>query len=324
MNNPKPKYGILLLNMGGPNSIDEVENYIYSLMADPLMIRIPLGAVLQKPFARMISRKRAPKVIKRYELIGGKSPIEDATRRQSEALSNASGLSVAFAMRYTPPSVSDALAILQNSGCTRLIVIPLYPQYSTVSTLSSIRDFENQIGDSFEYRIIDRHFNNPNYINAMRQLLLNAIGGVDLSLKTHILFAAHSIPEPYIRAGDPYADEVEETARAICNSPDVSLPYSLAYQSRVGPVKWRGPALDEELKSLLSQGIEQLIVQPLSFVSENLETLFDLDIDFKETCRAAGIRSYIRVNTPDNMPKYINAIADMTASAIEMWEAAGA
>lgn len=324
MNNSILKYGVLLLNMGGPNSLGEVEAYIYSLMADRLMIRMPLGTILQKPFARMISRKRAPKVIKRYELIGGKSPIEDATRRQSEALSNASGLSVAFAMRYTPPSISDALAILQNSGCTRLIVIPLYPQYSTVSTLSSIRDFENQVEDGFEYRIIDRHFNNPKYIFAMRQLLMNAIRGAKPNLNTHILFAAHSIPESYIRAGDPYADEVEETARAICNSPDVSLPYCLAYQSRVGPVKWRGPALEEALVSLLSKGVEQLIVQPLSFVSENLETLFDLDIDFKESCSAAGIKSYVRVPTPDSNPEFIDALADMTAGAIEMWEAADA
>ncbi len=227
-------------------------------------------------------------------------------------------------MRYTPPSVSDALSTLKLGGCNRLVVIPLYPQYSTVSTLSSIRDFENQIDDGIDYRIIDRHFNNANYIFAMRKLLLNAISKANINLNTHILFAAHSIPESYIRGGDPYADEVEETARAICESADVLPPYSLAYQSRVGPVKWRGPTLEEELESLISNGVKQLIVQPLSFVSENLETLYDLDVEFKDTCKAAGLKSYIRVPTLESSPEYISALAEMTIGAIEMWEAAGA
>lgn len=324
MTTSQDNFGVLLLNMGGPNNLDEVQEYIYNLLADPLMIRIPMGAILQKPLARFIARKRAPKVRKRYELIGGRSPIDEATSRQAELLSTSLDLPVGYAMRYTQPRADTAVLSLQSRGVRRLIVLPLYPQYSTVSTLSSINDFIELNAGRLDYRIIDRHYNNPLYIRAMAQALNNAITEVDLSLKTSVLFAAHSIPESYIRSGDPYADEVGKTARSICDELKLELPHSLAYQSRVGPVKWRGPTLDEELEVIAGKGFEQLIVQPLSFVSENLETLFDLDIEFKESCEKAGIKQMHRIPTPGTSQPYIDALSDIVMKAISEWRKADA
>lgn len=317
------RYGVLLLNMGGPGSLDEVEQYIYSLLADPDMIRLPLGSVLQKPFARMISRRRAPKVQKRYELIGGKSPIGATTEQQARLLEQQLGIPVDYAMRYTPPACADALRQLAGRGSTRLIAIPLYPQYSTVSTLSSVKDLKAQ-SDGREIRVVERHSANRDYINAMREQLIAVLAQTDNSLKSHVLFAAHSIPEAYIRRGDPYAAEIEQTAADIIAGIADPPAHSLAYQSQVGPVKWRGPTLEEALAEVAGTGVQQLVVQPLSFVSENLETLYDLDIVFKKQCAEAGISRYHRVPALNDSLLYIGALANIVRTEVGRWEASDA
>lgn len=314
------RYGVLLLNMGGPSGPADVEEYIYRLLADPDMIRMPLGFLLQRPLARMIARRRAPKVIKRYGLIGGGSPLGGITSEQTAALQAALHLPVAHAMRYTTPPVAAAVDELASAGVERPVVIPLYPQYSTVSTLSAIRDFERQANGRLDYRLIDRHYRDKQYLEAMREPLRETLRQLDPDLKPHILFVAHSIPEAYVRAGDPYAHETEETVRLIMSCVETAVLCSLAYSSRVGPVKWRGPSLEEELRRLADLNIRQLVVQPLSFVSENLETLFDLDIDFKESCAAAGITAFHRIPTLGTSPRYINSLAAMARTVIENWE----
>lgn len=324
MDKAQGHYGVLLLNMGGPDNLDEVEDYIYQLLADPDMIRMPLAGLLQKPFARMVARRRSPKVRQRYGMIGGKSPIHAETTAQAALLSEVLKLPVGFAMRYTAPTADTAVAGLLRQGVARLVVIPLYPQYSGVSTLSAIKDFTARVGGRIDYRIIDRHFHDAGYIDAMSKALSAVLEQAEPGMKTHLLFAAHSIPEAYIRRGDPYAGEVEQTMALICRALAAEYPHSLAYQSRVGPVKWRGPTLDEELAKLVANGVEQIIVQPLSFVSENLETLFDLDIDFRESCQAAGIKSLLRVPTLSASPHYASALAGLARGVIDDWEGADA
>lgn len=314
------QYGVLLLNMGGPENLDGVEEYIYNLLSDPNMVRMPLGWLVQKPFARMISRKRAPKVRERYKLIGGSSPIGAATATQARLLGESLGLPVAFAMRYTPPSVNAALEQLTTTGAERLVVIPQYPQYSTVSTLSSLKDFKRQNKTNMQVRTIDRHGSQPDYIAAMQALLADTMKGIDPALNTHIMFVAHSIPESYITQGDPYAEEIEQTGALVIAGIDSAPPHSLAYQSRVGPMQWRGPTLEEELVCLVQNGVEQVVVQPLSFVSENLETLYDLDIVFKQQCLDKGIKAFHRVNTLGDSPLYIKALAKLAQNAISRWE----
>ncbi|HES58574.1 MAG TPA: ferrochelatase [Firmicutes bacterium] len=324
MTEPIPsRYGVLLLNMGGPGSLDEVEQYIYSLLADPDMIRLPLGWLLQKPFARMVSRRRAPKVQKRYELIGGKSPIGPTTDKQARLLEQQLDIPVDFAMRYTPPTCADALGRLTGQGCTRFIAIPLYPQYSTVSTLSSVKDLRAQ-SDGREFRVVERHSANGDYIRAMQEQLSAVLAQTDGSLHTRVLFAAHSIPEAYIQRGDPYAKQIERTAADIIGGIADAPRHSLAYQSQVGPVKWRGPTLEEALTEMVGAGVEQLVVQPLSFVSENLETLYDLDIVFREQCAKAGIRRYHRVPALNDSLLYVRALAGIVRAEISSWEAADA
>lgn len=318
------RYGVLLLNMGGPYDLDGVEDYIYQLLADPDMVRLGWASGLREPLARFIARKRSPKVRKRYALIGGKSPINEATAEQAALLQKQLGLPVSYAMRYTPPPVAAALGELTAAGAQRLIVILLYPQYSTVSTLSSIKDFDRQNTRGIAHRFVDRHFSDPTYIAGMQSLLRKGLGELKPHVRSHLLFVAHSIPEAYVREGDPYTDEVEQTAALICAGVPEAPPHSLAYQSQVGPVRWRGPYLEEALKMLLEQGVQQLVVQPLSFVSECLETIFDLDYDFKEMCAKAGINAYHRIPTACSADWYISALAGLARNAISDWESGNA
>ncbi len=317
-----PGYRVLLLNMGGPAGLDDVQDYIRQLLADPDMIRLPLARLWQAQFARLIAKRRAPKVIERYKLIGGGSPIGEATQRQAAALAKELCAPVDYAMRYTHPRVGQALA-QAGAGSCRWIVIPLYPQYSTVSTLSSLKDLQRQAPENLAYRVVDRHFNDDAYLAALADKLAATLAQADPTLPTHLLFTAHSIPEAYIKRGDPYASEIERTATQVHARQARALPYTLAYQSRVGPVQWRGPALEEVLPGLVAHGVKQLVVQPLSFVSENLETLFDLDIAFKQQCRDAGITAYLRVPTVDESPRYIQALAGLARRVAAEWEGAG-
>ena len=318
------RYGVLLLNMGGPRNLQEVEQYIYRLLSDPDAVRLPAGRLLQKPLARMIARLRAPKVRRRYELIGGKSPINEATAAQAAATQTELGLPVEHAMRYTRPAAGDALNSLAAREVERTVVIPLYPQYSTVSTLSAMKDLQRCNGHAMAYRTVERHYDNPGYLGAMKAELRATLQQIDSVLRTHVLFTAHSIPEAYIQRGDTYASEVERTAALVAAGEPGIQTWSLAYQSSVGPVRWRGPSLEEELQRLLSTGVEHLVVQPLSFVSENLETLYDLDIVFRQACVESGIKSFHRVRAPGSSELYIKALAGMARRVIGEWEGGNA
>lgn len=320
----KAHYGVLLLQMGGPYDLDGVRDYIYQLLADPDMVKFPGSALLGKPLAAMIARFRTPKVKKRYALIGGKSPINAATAEQASLVAGKLGLPASFAMRYTPPPVRQALGELRAQGVERLIVIPLYPQYSTVSTLSSRKDFDRQNQPPLPLRFVQRHYDDAVYISGMQAMLRAELAKLDPALPSHLLFVAHSIPEAYVRQGDTYTAEIEATGELICAGVPEAPPHSLAYQSQVGPVEWRGPDLEQALAMLLKQGVKQLVVQPLSFVSECLETIYDLDIDFKRMCAEAGITAYFRVPTAMDADWYAEALAGIARREIAAWEAGDA
>jgi ferrochelatase len=313
--------GVLLINMGGPSSLEEVEPFLREMFSDPYLMRLPLAWLLQKTLAKIIAGRRAAKSQERYAAIGGKSPLGAETVRQAAGLERLLSFPVAFAMRYTSPRVGDALRILKSRGVQRLVVIPLYPQYSSATTGSAIADFKLQNTDSMPAVIVQDHFDHPGFIDALFESLSQAFAKVDPHLKTHILFAAHSIPESYTQKGDPYVSQAEQTVKILSSKLPSEFTSSMAFQSRLGPVKWHGPSLQQELASVRAKAVEQLVVQPVSFVSENLETLYDLDIEFKRECEAAGIKKFIRAACPSDSEKYLTALADLAASAATAGEA---
>jgi len=310
--------GVLLMNMGGPGSVEEIEPYLYRLFSDPYIIGLP--AFLRKPLAKLMASRRQANAAARYNRIGGKSPLLEETLAQARALENTLDLPVGVAMRYTRPFAADACRELEVKGVNRLLLLPLYPQYSYATTGSALEDFSKSSHWRKPYRIIETHYRHPLYIEAMTALLHLTLEKADPRLKTAVIFAAHSIPMKQVKAGDPYVDQVEATAAAIV-AENSHFDHSLAYQSKLGPVAWQGPTLEEALQTLLAEKVEQVTVQPVSFVSENLETLYDLDIQFKDACRRAGIKNYLRVPAPGTDPKYIDALASLVKNEIQKTEA---
>jgi ferrochelatase len=180
-----------------------------------------------------------------------------------------------------------------------------------------LRHFQAHKNRDLAFAVIETHYKDPGYVSAMASLLKNAAAGAEKDLKTHIIFAAHSIPVKYTRRGDPYIRQVEETAALIYRQSKMDLPYSIAFQSRIGPVKWHGPTLQEELDRLVQAGVLQLIVQPVSFVTENLETLYDLDIELKSHCELKGIQSFLRVPVPGSEDAYIEALSKLVKKTVK-------
>lgn len=306
----------LLINMGGPSKLDEVEKYIRTLLSDPDMVRLPGGFFYQNLFAKIVSSRRAQKVKERYELIGGKSPILEETTRIAAKTEEFSESPVFAAMRYTAPSIPFALDKLALGGFEEVVAIPLFPQYSFSTTLSIEKELKRANKRSLNLRIVKNHFDNPRYIEAMTANLLYAMRRENSGLnETRVLFTAHSVPVSYTKNGDPYISQIERTAESIAAEAELTEGWSLAYQSQVGPAKWHGPALEEELARLASIGVKRLVVQPLSFATECLETLYDLDVVFKKQCAQAGIESFVRVPALAEGELYAQALAEIILNA---------
>lgn len=303
------RLGVLLMNMGGPRDVGEIPGYLYRIFTDVYIMKIPF--FFRYPLARLIVCLRKKKVVERYNLIGGKSPLDEETAAQARELEKVLGIPVSYAMRYIDPSVETAQQELIGRGVEHVFLIPLYPQQSNSTTLTAMVHFEEHLKPGLTFHTIGFHYDFPGYIDVMSELLQESLKEVDQDLKTTVVFVAHSIPLKQKAEGDPYVEQVEATVSSIMEKVKPPFPHVLAYQSKVGPVKWQGPSLEEALKSLKGEGVEQVVVQPVSFVCENLETLFDLDIQFKEQCEESGIKHFSRVPAPGTHPLYIKALAGL-------------
>jgi len=313
------KYGVLLINMGGPVSREKIGDYLFRLFSDPLIINAP--RFLRRGIARLIAARRKSKSRARYDLIGGKSPLGEETEAQVRKLEELLKVPVAFAMRYSEPFIAEVRKQLEERGAKRLIVLPLYPQYSRATTMSALQDFLENRDQDIPYRFIQQHYNYGPYITAMRSILTDSLQQAKPGYKTAVIFVAHSIPMKQVRAGDPYVDHIKSTVSLMAAEKPIPYPYTIAYQSRIGPIKWQGPSMELILEQMVDEEITQLVVQPISFTAENLETLYDLDIEFKKKCAKVGITNYIRVPAPGINPVYIKAMAALIQDEINHWEA---
>ncbi len=287
--------GVLLLYMGGASTIQEIKPFLYHLFSDRLIL--PLPSPLRIPLAWLISRTRYYLVKKRYDRIGG-SPLLDITMEQAKALKGVleeDGIEaqVEVGMRYSPPFIYQAVERLKDKGVKRAIALTLYPQYSKAtagSCLMAMKEAVRQTG--LEVVTIPHWHTHPSFINTWVGVINGALPS--LQGNPHILFSAHSLPMRIVRGGDPYPEQVEETIEAIMTKLG-PMPYSLAYQSKVGPVKWLGPSVEQELARLVRQGVHSLALVPISFVSEHLETLYEIDIILRGEALRLGIETFVRV-----------------------------
>jgi protoporphyrin/coproporphyrin ferrochelatase len=314
------KTAVLLLQMGGPDSIESVEPFLLNLFSDRDIIRIG-PAFLQPLIARIIARRRAPKSIAFYEQIGGKSPIRELTDLQARALEELLGpeFRCFTAMRYWRPSTIEALAAVKREGISRIVALSLYPHYSRATSGSSINELKRitaQAGVEFEVSYIDRFYDHPLYIEALAERVREGLARLGKGDGEHILFSAHSLPQSFIDGGDPYLDHILETVRLVMASFG-DMSYHLSFQSRAGPVKWLEPSTEEMLKNLASAGCGNLLVVPLSFVSDHIETLYEIDIQYAQEAKALGIGNFQRAPALNDSPLFIECLADLVLKRVK-------
>lgn len=322
MNDRAPEITVLMFNLGGPDSLEAVEPFLKNLFSDPDIIDIPLGKILRQPLARLIARRRAPKVQHIFRLIGGASPILEITRRQASALQTALGETlpahVRVAMRYWHPFLKETL--LQIPANQQVLVLPLFPHYSITTTGSGFNEIQRIIqqekldGERFSF-IADYH-DHPAFIRSWAQLIRETLVQVpaDIRERITILFSAHGVPQKVIRRGDPYQRHVEESVRLIMREAGLPNAHLLAYQSKVGPVRWLEPSVEQAFSRLAAEGRDAVLVVPVSFVSEHSETLYELDILLKDIAQDAGIRHYYRVPALNSHPAFIQSLKEVVLS----------
>ncbi len=306
------KKAVILVNLGGPSNLDEVKDFLYNLFSDPDIF--PLPSLLQQTLAKAIAHFRTPKSKEYYKKIGGKSPILDETKKQAVSLQKELGdeFYVTIAMRYSNPSIENAIDEILAKDIGNIIFFPLYPQFSFSTTLSAINELKRVIKrkkSAFDIKVVRNFYNHSMFISSWVELIRKYLKEKD----DFILFSAHSIPQSMIEKGDTYQIEVEETVKTITNMLD-HQSYKLAYQSKVGPTKWLEPFTEDILIELGRNRVRRVILVPISFVCEHSETLYELDIQSKEIAMKAGIKEYIRVETPGTHPTFIKALADIVKS----------
>ena len=317
--------GVLLLNLGGPEKLQDVRPFLYNLFADPEIIRLP-SPLLQAPLAWLISTLRARKSQENYKKIGGGSPLRRITEAQAQALQtqleqHGQPVKVYIGMRYWHPFTEEAIAHIKRDQIEELVILPLYPQFSISTSGSSFRQLERIWADDPElakvkYTVVPSWYQHQGYLQAIANLIGQTIDQLEDPQQAHVFFSAHGVPVSYVEeAGDPYQREIEDCAALIMKQLNRDHPYTLAYQSRVGPVEWLHPYTDEAIESLAQDGTTTLVVVPISFVSEHIETLEEIDMEYREIAEAAGIQTFARVPAPDTDPTFIQALADLVAQA---------
>jgi ferrochelatase len=316
--------------MGGPERLEYIEPFLVNLFSDRSIIELPLGRLVQPVFARALARARLQAVRRNYAAIGGGSPQLRLTRDQASALEtwlNAAGhvdgpFHVAIAMRYTPPSADDALAELSARGVRRVVTLPLYPHWSRATTGSSRADFDAALARArspYDVTHITSYGDDPLYLDAFTDTIREAFDAMPSASRERavILFSAHGLPQKFVDRGDPYVWQIETTRRALVDRLGLPNRHVLAYQSRTGPVKWIGPGTENVIHALGAEGVKDLLIVPLSFVSDHIETLYEVDLLFAEAARRAGIVEYRRPRALNTHPRFIEALGRLVVRHVD-------
>jgi ferrochelatase len=324
-----PRYGVLLFSLGGPGTLQDVEPFLVNLFSDRDIIELPLGAAVQPVLARLVAKVRGPSVRRNYASIGGGSPQLRLTLDQADALSarlsrGDGRVPVAVAMRYWRPTTADALQELASLGVERVVTLTLYPHYSRATTGSSERELARVLArpewrGRFRVSGVDRYPEEPAYLDALAATVRESLAAFPADRRDAVvlLFSAHGLPQRFVDAGDPYVAETQATVRGVLARLGVPNRHALAYQSRTGPVKWIGPGTDEVLRELGGEGVRSVLVVPVSFVSDHIETLYELDRLFAGVARDAGIEDYRRSPALNTHPAFVDALAGLVDRHLE-------
>jgi ferrochelatase len=315
------RVGVVLFQLGGPDSLAAIEPFLYNLFCDPDIIDFPFARIGRKPLAKLISTTRSRKVQHHYATIGGSSPIRKFTERQARALETELadlGLEARcfVAMRYWHPFTAEAVAQLRAAACDELVLLPLYPQYSSTTTGSSLNEWRRLFTDDTPVHYVENFYGNEVYLDALVEKIDDALDRFPVPQHAEIVFSAHSVPMAVIAKGDPYQRQIEQTVSLVMNRGGWTNPHRLCYQSKVGASKWLQPSLHRTLKDLAAERMREVCVVPISFVSDHVETLGEIDHEAREEARRLGIRHFEMSAGLNDSPKFIQALSELVLKAL--------
>jgi ferrochelatase len=311
------KIAVVLLNLGGPDSLEAVQPFLENLFNDPDIFKLPF----QKTLARYISKKRAPKVQKEYELIGGKSPINEWTEKQRSMLEkklrkSGKDIDVLIAMRYWKPLTQEVVATVVTGNYEKVVILPLYPHFSVSTTGSSFNEWKRFYkGLESKLIYINSYQTHPFYLKAINERIDETLLRFPEEIRkdVQLVFSAHGTPVSYVKKGDPYSYHIKETVIGVMKIRNYSHEYHQCFQSKVGPAKWLEPATDKMIEELAAKGKKHLLIIPISFVSDHVETSFELDIEYRHVADKVGIENYIVMKGLNDSQLFIDALNDLVS-----------
>jgi ferrochelatase len=315
------RLAVVLFNLGGPDSPDAIRPFLFNLFNDRAIIGLP--GLFRGPLAWFLSRRRTPVATEIYEKLGGSSPLLNFTGEQASALddrlAHLGDLRVFIAMRYWHPMSDETAAAVKAFDPDQVVLLPLYPQFSTTTTASSLdrwRQAAAAVGLTAPSHAICCYPEEQGWIRAVTELAGQGLEEAKAWGQPRLLFSAHGLPKKIVDGGDPYAWQVERTATAVAAALGLATPdWAICYQSRVGPLEWLGPSLDDELRRAAVDGVPVAVV-PIAFVSEHSETLVELDMEYLSTAQDLGVPGYVRVPAVATHPAFMDGLARLVEAAL--------
>ena len=313
--------GIVLFQLGGPDTLDAIQPFLFNLFCDPDIIDFPFARIGRRPLAKLIAATRAKKVQHHYSVIGGGSPIRKFTELQARTLGSrlqSKGLNACcfVAMRYWHPFTEEAVQKLEQAGCDDVVLLPLYPHFSSTTTGSSLNEWNRRFRGGLPVHVVESFYRDKMYLESLIEKIDEALSRFSAPDRPEIVFSAHSLPQSIIDNGDPYQSQIEETVQLLMQRGGWPNHHRLCYQSKVGASKWLQPSLNRTLREIANEHIREVCIVPVSFVSDHVETLGEIDHEARELARNLGIRQFEMSAGLNDSPKFIDALARLVLRAL--------
>jgi ferrochelatase len=322
------RVAVIMFQLGGPDSQAAVEPFLYNLFCDPDIINFPGAFLARKALAKLISTTRSKVVGQHYAEIGGGSPIRRLTGQQARALQETLrphlNARTIVAMRYWHPDTAEAVAALESEPYDELVLLPLYPHYSFATTRSSLREWDRQYLPKFKaksgskplVKLIDHFYDHPDYVAAVVERINSVLQEVPDPENVYLVFSAHGLPMTLVEKGDPYPKHIEQTVQLVRQLGAWQNPHVLCYQSKVGPQKWLQPSLTGTIERLAKSGVKRMLVIPIAFLTEHIETLHEINIEARAEAEHLGVKDFYLMPALNDSPLLIRALADLVLRAV--------
>jgi ferrochelatase len=315
------RVGVVLFQLGGPDTLEAIEPFLYNLFCDPDIIDFPFARIGRKPLAKLISTTRARKVQHHYSTIGGGSPIRRHTEQQARALETelrSQGIDAHgfVAMRYWHPFTSEAIHKVRAANCDELVLLPLYPQYSSTTSGSSLNEWRRLFCDDIPMHYVENFYANNVYLDSVAEKINEALARFPKPHRPEIVFSAHSVPISVVEKGDPYQQQIEETVQFLMDRGKWRNHHRLCYQSKVGASRWLQPSLHHTLRELTAEGVREVCVVPVAFVSDHVETLGEINHEARHLAERLGFTQFEMTAGLNDSPKFIQALGQIVQNAL--------